>query len=154
MEETWRKYVNNDVPAEISKYSYYDYMIRNNGSRRPKNITALYTYLSNTTENKIIFINNNNTLDKPARLRHIIPINYDKVKDFLAEELITNDISLLTQVSNKDWEKIAGGNDRIDTIAFSDCKDIYRNRTPLKKLLEFFKTAIEMEFNTTITSAE
>ena len=105
MEETWRKYVNNDVPAEISKYSYYDYMIRNNGSRRPKNITALYTYLSNTTENKIIFINNDNTLDKPARLRHIIPINYDKVKDFLAEELITNDISLLTQVSNKDWEK-------------------------------------------------
>ena len=96
MEETWRNYVNNDVPAEISKYSYYDYMIRNNGSRRPKNITALYTYLSNTAENKIIFINNDNTLDKPARLRYIIPINYDKVKDFLAEELITNDISLLT----------------------------------------------------------
>lgn len=150
LETQWRRYVNNDVPLEILKYSYYEFMIKNKGNRRPKNITALYTYLSNTTENKIIFINNDNTLDTPARLRYIIPIDYDKIKEFLAEELNTNDISLLTQISNKDWEKIAGGNDRIDTIAFSDCRDIYRNRTPLKKLLEFFKTAIEIEFNINI----
>ena len=147
----WRELTSFETPLEMTNKKYYDYMIKNNGKRRPSNITAIYSYFSNTAENKLIFIQNDETLDKPAKLRYIIPIEYEKVKEFITEDLDTNDICMFTTISNADWKKIANDNDRIDVVAFSDIKNVYKERTNFKKLIEFFKDAIELKFDCELT---
>ena len=147
----WENMTSFETPLEMTNKKYYDYMIKNNGKRRPSNITAIYSYFSNTAENKLIFIQNDETLDKPAKLRYIIPIEYEKVKEFITEDLDTNNICIFTTISNNDWKKIANDNDRIDVVAFSDIKNVYKERTNFKKLIEFFKDAIEMKFDCKLT---
>lgn len=150
----WEDKTSMETPLEMTNAKYYDYMIKNNGNKRPAHITALYSYFSNTAENKLIFIQNDETLDHPAKLRYIIPIEYELVKEFITEDLDTNDICLFTTISNADWKKIANDNDRLDIVAFSDYKNIYKERSSVKKLLEFFKDAIEMKFDCKLTTED
>ena len=142
----WKSMFSVPPPREMTDIKFYKYMMKNHGNRRPQNITAFYSYFSNSNENKFIFINNDNTLEHEARLRYIIPIDYEKVKEFLTEELETNDICLFTKLSDKDWQKIAGGNDRIDCVVFSDWADVFRRRTTPSKLIKYLKEAIETKF--------
>lgn len=143
----WKQHYSVPPPKEMVDIKFYNYMMKYNGVRRPQNITAFYSYFSNSNENKFIFINNDNVLENEARLRYIIPVNYQQVKTFLTEELETNDICLFTKISDKDWQKIAGGNDRIDCVVFSDWADVFRHRTTPSKLIKYFKEAIELKFN-------
>ena len=143
----WKQHYSIPPPKEMTDIKFYNYMMKYNGVRRPQNITAFYSYFSNSNENKFIFINNDNVLENEARLRYIIPVNYQQVKTFLTEELETNDICLFTKISDKDWQKIAGGNDRIDCVVFSDWADVFRHRTTPSKLIKYFKEAIELKFN-------
>lgn len=146
----WKSLFSTQPPKEMTDIKYYNYMMKNNGTKRPQNITAFYSYFSNTNENKFIFINNDNILEHEAKLRYIIPIDYQQVKTFLTEELETNDICLFTKLSDKDWQKIAGGNDRIDCVVFSDWADIFRHRTTPTKLIKYFKESIELKFDITL----
>lgn len=143
----WRTISSIQPPKEMTDIKYYNYMIKNNGIKRPQNITAFYSYFSNTNENKFIFINNDNILENEARLRYIIPIDYQRVKTFLTEELETNDICLFTNLTDKDWQKVAGGNDRIDCVVFSDWANVFRHRTTPIKLIKYFKESIELKFD-------
>ena len=143
----WKQHYSIPPPKEMTDLKYYSYMLKYNGVKRPQNITAFYSYFSNSNENKFIFINNDNVLENEAKLRYIIPVNYQQVKTFLTEELETNDICLFTKITDKDWQKIAGGNDRIDCVVFSDWADIFRRRTTPAKLIKYFKEAIELKFN-------
>lgn len=143
----WSNVCSMEVPLEMTNQKYYDYMISHDGEKRPANITAMYSYFSNTAENKLIFISNDDTLDKPARLRYIIPVSYDKIKEFITEDIETNGICLFTTVSNADWAKIARSNERLDIVAFSDIKNILKERTSMKSLIQFFKDAIELKFD-------
>lgn len=143
----WRMTTSFETPLEMTNSKYYDYMISHDGEKRPKDITAMYSYFSNTAENKLIFISNDDVLDKPAKLRYIIPVKYEDLQEFITEELVTNDICLFTTVSNADWAKIANSNERLDIVAFSDIKNVYKERTPLKQIIEFFKESIEVRFN-------
>lgn len=150
----WRSLFSVESPMEMTNLRYWEYMIKNSGIRRPTDITALYSYFSNSTENKLIFINNDNTLDDPAILRYIIPVPFEQVKEFLTEEIETNNICFFTNIHDKDWKKIARDNDRLDVVAFSDIKNIYKERTPVKKLINFFKDALELQFDCKLTSHE
>ena len=144
----WRSNVSRDVvPQEMTDKRYWEYMIKNNGTRRDPNSTTIYTYFSNSTECKIIFVSESNMLNEPAIQRYTIPVNFAKIKEFLTEELDTNNISMPGTVNNHDWEMITNGNSLIDCVVFTDRKDIYCNRTPLKKLLTFFVDSIEINFD-------
>lgn len=149
--KAWTEYVGSNVPKEMHENRFWSYMIKNSGRKRPEHSTAMYVYFSNSKENKIIFVDDNKLLVAPAEKRFTIDIEYSDVKRFLAEELDTNDITLFGTVSGSDFEKICGGNHLIDTIVFTDTSDVYRRRTPLKQLLEYFKKSIELKFNTTLT---
>ena len=146
----WKQITSSPAPKEMTDQRFYDYMVKRNGERRPQNITAFYSFFSNSTENKFIFINNDNILENEAELRFIIPVEYSRVKKFLTEELETNGICLFTTISDKDWVKIAGGNDRMDCVVFSDNYDVYRNRTVPAKLISYIKEAIEIKFSITL----
>ena len=150
----WRKVTSFEIPLEMTNQKYYDYMISHDGEKRPENITAMYSYFSNTAENKLIFISNDDVLDKPAKLRYIIPVKYDVIKEFVTEDIDTNDICLFTTVSNADWAKIANSNERLDIVAFSDIKNVYKERTPMKTLIQFFKDAIELKFDCSLKLEE
>ena len=149
----WKEITSSPAPKEMTDQRFHEYMVKRNGERRPQNITAFYSFFSNSTENKFIFINNDNILENEAELRFIIPIEYSRVKKFLTEELETNGICLFTTISDKDWVKIAGGNDRMDCVVFSDNHDVYRNRTVPAKLIAYIKEAIEIKFSITLTEA-
>lgn len=147
LENVWRKYVCSDVPKEMLDIRFYNYMIENNGRKSPEHSTAVYTYFSNSEEMKIIFIDDKNLLLDPAKKRFVIEIDFESVKTFITEEIDTNDICLFGKISDKDWAKISNGHDKLDVVVFTDIKDIYRHRTPLKTLLEFLKTAINIKFD-------
>ncbi len=151
-ERIWTKYVNNDVPREMKDNRYYDYMCFNHGARRPPNVTSVYIYFSNSIENKIIFMDDAYELSEPAIKTYLINVPYRKIKEFLTRELMTNNICMFTEVKDKDWMKISGGNEKLDIVAFSDYKDIYRNRTPLNKLLVYIKQALEVSFDIDIST--
>ena len=121
-------------------------MIKNK-SRRANECTAVYTLFSNNNEHKIIFIDDNNLLESPAKKRMIIPIKYETIKTFIGEELDTNNITMLTKISGSDFDKICGGNHLIDCFVYSDIKNIYRERTPLKQILEYFANVLQIKFN-------
>lgn len=152
---TWCNNVNsNTVPMEMVNIGYWDFMMRNEGKKKNPNHTILYTFFSNTLENKIIFTKSDVDLLSPAINRYFIPVDYDLLKPFLHEELVTNDICTFTQVTKDDWEKIAGGRCDLDIVAFSEMKNIYRERTPLKEVLEYLINSIELKFNVEIVTNE
>lgn len=144
----WRRFVNADtVPKEMVSLNYYNYMVRTGGSKKDPNFTILYTFFSNSLENKLIFCKSDIEFTEPAVERYLIPIEYDKVKPFLHEELETNNICMFCKVSQDDWNKIAGGNCSADIVCFSDCKNIYRERTPLKGVIDYIINMIQMKFD-------
>lgn len=146
----WRRLFSADPPMEMYDRRYYDYMLRNDGKKRPQNITAMYSYFSNSEFNKIIFISTDDVLDKPAKLRYIIPISFDVVKEFLTEDIDITGICKFTRITNDDWTKITGGKDRIDVVAFSNIKNVYGEYSKMSELIEYFKSSIEVKFDITL----
>lgn len=146
----WRRLFSTDPPMEMYDRRYYDYMLRNDGKKRPQNITAMYSYFSNSEFNKIIFISTDDILDKPAKLRFIIPVSFDVVKEFLTEDIDISGICKFTRITNDDWTKITGGKDRIDVVAFSNIKNVYGEYSKMSELIEYFKSSIEVKFDITL----
>ena len=146
----WERLFSADTPMEMLDRRYYDYMLRNDGKKRPQNITAMYSYFSNSEFNKIIFISTDDVLDKPAKLRFIIPVSFDVVKEFLTEDLDIGGLCKFTRITNDDWTKITGGKDRIDVVAFSNVKNVYGEYSKMSELIEYFKSSIEVKFDITL----
>ena len=144
----WRNYVSQDtVPNEMKSMSYWQYMISTSGKRRNPNHTVAYSFFSNSECNKIVFIRAISELTTPAKQRFNIPVDFDDLKTFLTEELITNDICSFKKLTNDDWNKIAGGNNGLDVVVFSEVKNIYNERTPLRQVLDYLKENIEIKFD-------
>lgn len=144
----WRTHVSPDtIPNEMTSVSYWQYMIATSGKKRNPNHTVCYTFFSNSDCNKIVFIRALNELQKPARQRFNIPVDFDELKEFLTEELVTNDICSFKKLTKDDWNKIAGGNEGLDIVAFSEMKNVYNERTPLKEVLGYLKEHIETKFD-------
>lgn len=147
MADIWRRYVcADDVPKEMTNMNYYEYMIMLKGKKRNPNNTTMYTFFSNSDENKIIFCKSDVELIEPAKARYNIELNYDLVKPFLHEEIETNGICSFTHLTKDDWNKVARGKDDYDIVCFSEMKNIYRERTPIKDVLEYLTSAIELKF--------
>ena len=144
----WRDYVSVDtVPNEMKSMNYWQYMISTSGKKRNPNHTVAYSFFSNSECNKIVFIRAISELTAPAKQRFNIPVDFDELKTFLTEELITNDICSFKKLTNDDWNKIAGGNTGLDVVVFSEMKNIYNERTPLRQVLDYLKENIEIQFD-------
>ena len=150
LQKAYKLYISIELPKEYTERRFYDYMIKNK-SKRNSECTAIYTLFSNNNEHKIIFIDDNNMLVPPAKKRMTIPIKYETIKTFIGEELDTNNITMLTKISGADFDKICGGNHLIDCFVYSDIKNIYRERTPLKQILEYFVDVLETKYNIEVT---
>lgn len=147
----WSQYVNNfTIPREMTEGAFYEYMVRCNGQRRSDKSTSCYTFFSNSLENKIIFVKSDALLSHPAVLRVDIPIPFDKLKSFLHEGIDTNGICMFTEMSDNDWNKVSGGNNQIDCVTFSDKKNVWCERTPLRTVLKHLVDSIELEFEVKI----
>ena len=152
--DTWAQYVNTSTtPMEMKSMKYYDYMIKSNGIKRNPDQTIMYSYFSNSNENKLIFCKSDVELLDPAIPRYYIPIDFRRLKQYLHEDLLTTDICMFAQLTKNDWEKIAGGHDEIDIVAFNDMKNVYRERTPLKDVIKYLIDNIDIEFDTTCQKA-
>jgi hypothetical protein len=148
--DCWSKYVNSSTtPMEMTSMKYYDYMVKSNGVKRNPNQTIMYSYFSNSNENKLIFCKSNVELLDPAVPRYYIPVEFRKLKQYLHEDLLTTDICMFAQLSKNDWEKVAGGKEDIDVVVFNDMKNVYRERTPLKDVIKYLIENIEIEFDGT-----
>lgn len=145
LQESYKNYVSEVLPKEYVERRFYDYMVRNHRTRST-NSTAIYTLFSNNSELKIIFINDDNILEAPAKKRYTIDVPYEQVKEYMSEELETNDITTLTTIAGGDFEKICGGNHLIDCFVFSDIKNVFKERTPYKHLMPFFLTNLKLKF--------
>lgn len=150
LQNAYTRHISSVLPREYTERRFYDYMMKNK-SKRSTDCTAIYTLFSNNNEHKIIFIDDNNLLESPAKKRMTIPIKYESVKTFFGEELDTNNVTMLSKISGSDFDKICGGNHLIDCFVYSDIKNIYRERTPLKQILDFFVDVIQMKFNIKVT---
>jgi hypothetical protein len=150
LQKAYTNYVSVNLPREYTERRFYDFMIKNK-CKRSKDCTAIYTLFSNNNEHKIIFIDDNNILETPAKKRLTIPVNYETIKTFIGEELDTNNITMLTKINGSDFDKICGGNHLLDCFVYSDIKNIYRERTPLKQILEYFVYVLQMKFNVKVT---
>jgi hypothetical protein len=132
---------------EMLSMKYYDYMVKSNGVKRNPNQTIMYSYFSNSNENKLIFCKSDVELLDPAIPRYYIPVEFKKLKQYLHEDLLTTDICMFTQLTKNDWEKVAGGKEDIDIVAFNDMKNVYRERMPLKEVIKYLIDNIEIEFD-------
>lgn len=146
LQQAYKSHISIELPKEYTEKRFYDYMIKNK-SKRDSECTAIYTLFSNNNEHKIIFIDDNNILVPPAKKRMTIPVKYETIKTFIGEELDTNNITMLTKISGADFDKICGGNHLIDCFVYSDIKNIYRERTPLKQILEYFVDILKIKYN-------
>lgn len=151
----WSNYINSStIPNEMKSMGYYNHMIANNGVKRNPNHTVCYSFFSNTDENKLIFCKSDVELSSPAKLRYEIPVLFTDLKPFLHEELETNDVCSFTHLTKDDWNKVAGGNDSIDVVVFSEMKNIYHDRTPLVKVFKHIIDNIELKFDVDIISVQ
>ena len=151
----WRMCVNRDtVPIEMTNYKYWEYMHKTDGNRKNPEHSTCYTFFSNSLENKIVFTQSNVELTEPAHAEFSIPVPYKELKRFLHWELKTDDICLFAQMTKDDWNKVAGGRDDIDIVAFSDTKNIFRHRTPMMELMTYIIAAIEIKFGINVTMHE
>ena len=141
--------VNSDatVPNEMTSMKYYDYMVKSNGVKRNPNQTIMYSYFSNSNENKLVFCRSDVELLDPAVPRFYIPVEFKKLKRYLHEDLLTTDICMFAQLTKNDWDKIASGKESIDVVAFNDMKNIYRERTPLRNVIKYLVDNIAIEFD-------
>lgn len=142
---------NIETPKEMTDEKYYDYMVRNNGNKRPKNNTVMYTYFSNTEVNYIMFVSSDYILDEPVKMRYIIPIEFELVKEFLTFDMNPTGICSYISLKDKDLNKIIAGYEGIDIIAFSSMFE-YLKYTTMSKLVEFFKESLEVKFEITISN--
>ena len=148
--DCWSKYANScTTPMEMTSMKYYDYMVKSNGVKRNPDQTIMYSYFSNSNENKLIFCKSNIELLDPAVPRYYIPVEFRKLKQYLHEDLLTTDICMFAQLTKNDWEKVAGGREDIDVVVFNDMKNVYRERTPLKDVIKYLIENIEIEFDGT-----
>ena len=146
--DVWAQHVNESTtPMEMTSMKYYDYMVKSNGVKRNPNQTIMYSYFSNSNENKLVFCKSDVELLDPAVPRYYIPVEFKKLKQYLHEDLLTTDICMFAQLTKNDWEKIAGGKEDIDIVAFNDMKNVYRERTPLKEVIKYLIDNIEIEFD-------
>ena len=153
--DAWRKYVSSDtVPMEMTSMKYWIFMHNSGGHRQSPDHTIMWTFFSNSKCNKIIFARSDVEFTEPARNRCFIPIDYERVKPFLHERLITNNICRFTEVTARDWNKIAGGRDDFDVVAFSDFKNIQEERTPLQEIVEYIMEQLEIFFDTQLVMPE
>lgn len=144
---TWSQYVNREtIPKEMTSVSFYRFMVKCNGKKKNENYASCYSFFSNSLENKIIFCKSNYELNLPATLRFEIPIEFNKVKRFLHEKIETNDICMFSKLTQDDWDKISGGDKTIDCVVFSDSKNVYRQRTPLSKVIDHLINSVEIEY--------
>lgn len=144
----WNQYVNPaTTPNEMKSLAYWQYMVSTKGKKRNPNDTVMYSFFSNTDENKIIFCKSDVELREPAKGRYSISVPFSLLKPFLHEELETNDICRFTHLTKNDWNKIAGGNDNIDVVVFNEMKNYYGDRTPLKQVLDYLVEQIEIKFD-------
>ena len=150
-ERIWREYVCSDIPLEMTDRRYYDYMIKNKGLKRPENITSVYIYCSNTIGNKIIFVDDKHILLPPAEKRYEINYNFKDVKTFVSQSLETNGICQFSQLRNDDFKKISGGDQMIDIVVFTEIYDVYLQRTPIDKLMNYFDLKLNEKFGSVIT---
>ena len=147
MTNIWRLHVNKDtVPMEMTSIKYWQYMIKAQGKKKNPNFTMCYSFFSNTEMNKLIFCKSDIELLEPARERLFIPVDYQKLKEFLHEDMPTTDICLFGHMTKDDFNKVAGGNDSLDMVVFQDMKNIYRERTPLKDIIKYIKESVELKF--------
>ena len=146
--DAWAAY-NSDttVPNEMTSMKYYDYMVKSNGVKRNPNQTIMYSYFSNSNENKLIFCRSDVELLDPAVPRFYIPVEFKKLKRYLHEDLLTTDICMFAQLTKNDWDKVALGKESIDVVAFNDMKNIYRERTPLRNVIKYLVDNIAIEFD-------
>ena len=146
--DCWATHVNRcTTPMEMTSMKYYDYMVKSNGVKRNPDQTIMYSYFSNSNENKLIFCKSNVELLDPAVPRYYIPVEFKKLKQYLHEDLLTTDICMFAQLTKNDWEKVAGGKEDIDIVAFNDMKNVYRERTPLREVIKYLIDNIEIEFD-------
>ena len=148
IEDVWSQFVNaSTTPMEMKSTKYYDYMVKSGGVKRNPNQTIMYSYFSNSNENKLVFCKSDVELLDPAIPRYYIPVDFKKLKQYLHEDLLTTDICMFAQLTKNDWEKIAGGKEDIDVVVFNDMKNVYRERTPLKEVIKYLVENIEIEFD-------
>lgn len=148
IEDVWAQYVNaSTTPMEMKSVKYYDYMVKSGGVKRNPNQTIMYSYFSNSNENKLIFCKSDVELLDPAVPRYYIPVEFKRLKQYLHEDLLTTDICMFAQLTKNDWEKIAGGKEDIDVVVFNDMKNVYRERTQLKEVIKYLIDNIEIEFD-------
>lgn len=144
----WSKYVNAaTIPKEMTSLAYYNYMKQSNGKKRNPNHTVMWSFFSNSDENKLIFCRSDVELLKPARARYNIAVNFDELKPFLHEEVETNGICQFTHLTADDWVKVTGGRSDFDCVVFSDMKNVYRERTPLKQVIQLLNDAVSLQFD-------
>lgn len=149
----WNKYVNDSTtPKEMTDMFFWKFMIKNNGNKRSEKSTSIYTFFSNSLENKIIFVKSDVVLDSPAVLRVDIPIEFNKLKSYLHEGIETNNICMFTELTANDFNKISGGRGDIDCVVFSDRKNVYCERTPLRNVMKHLLESIEVEYEIEINS--
>lgn len=148
IEDVWAQFVNaSTTPMEMKSAKYYDYMVKSGGVKRNPNQTIMYSYFSNSNENKLIFCKSDVELLDPAIPRYYIPVEFKSLKQYLHEDLLTTDICMFAQLTKNDWEKIAAGKEDIDVVVFNDMKNVYRERTPLKEVIKYLIDNIEIEFD-------
>ena len=151
----WSRCVNAfTIPKEMTSMNYYEYMVKTNGKRRDPDATVMYSFFSNSLENKIIFCRSDVEFTEPAVCRYTIPVDFSLVKPYLHEELETNGICMFCKVSEDDWDKIAGGRKNADIVCFSDCKNIYRERNPLKNVITYIINMIQDKFDKEVIPVE
>jgi hypothetical protein len=150
-ERVWRKYVNNDVPFEMTKLRYYDFMIANKGRKKPENLTGMYVYISNCTNSKVVFLDDKLELMTPAKKIAEIPVSFEDIKTYLIGELDMNNTCLLDKFTHEEWTKTTGNPECLtDVIVVSDEKNVYRERTPIIKLINWFIECISCRFDVDI----
>lgn len=146
--DCWSQFANSrTIPMEMTSMKYYDYMVKSNGVKRNPDQTIMYSYFSNSNENKLIFCRSNIELLDPAIPRFYIPVDFKKLKQYLHEDLLTTDICMFAQLTKNDWEKVAGGREDIDIVAFNDMKNVYRERTPLRDVIKYLIDNVNIEFD-------
>ena len=155
IKDAWSVAINaSTIPQEMCSMKYYDYMVKSNGVKRNPKQTIMYSFFSNSSENKLVFCRSDVELLDPAVPRWYIPVEFKSLKRYLHEDLITTDICMFSQLTKNDWEKISRGKDDIDVVVFCDNKNIYRERTPLKTIIKYVVDNINIEFDVECNEAQ
>ncbi len=155
IKDAWSVAINaSTIPQEMNSMKYYDYMVKSNGVKRNPKQTIMYSFFSNSSENKLVFCRSDVELLDPAIPRWYIPVEFKLLKRYLHEDLITTDICMFSQLTKNDWEKISHGKDDIDVVVFCDNKNIYRERTPLKAIIKYIIDNINIEFDAECNEAQ